>query len=684
MALLGSWSLLLALAFSLYAFGAGVFALTRKGDNYERLGETARRAGIAAWMAITVATVTLVYAAFRNDFSIAYIRSHSNIALPWPYKVAALWSGQEGSLLFWSFLLGTYGLVLRLRHKTDTRLFAFAGMIIAAVQVFFLALVNFSDAKPFALTQGAIPPDGNGLNPLLQYAEMVIHPPMLYLGYVGFTVPFAFGLSALIMKYPGEKWIHITRRWTMVTWCFLTIGISLGMHWAYKVLGWGGYWGWDPVENASVMPWLTGTAFLHSVMMQEKRGMLKMWNMWLVFSTFLLAIFGTFLTRSGFVSSVHAFAQSSIGTWFEVFIALVLAICVFFFVRNRGHLKSEHKLEALVSRESSFLFNNLILLVACFTVLWGTVFPRLSELVNGTKITVGPPFFNRVNVPVALMLLLLTAVGPLLAWRKASVESLKRNFLVPMLCSVGVVMLLVLTPHSWGGPFGMRPWEDVSYFYALMTIALGVLVLGTVVSEFIRGGRVFATQTGSNLAAGMAQLTRRNTRRYGGYIAHFGFALVLIGFAGAAFNQDIERELGNGGQMSIGPYTLTNRSWTEDSNDNYNSRWAIIDVSKDGQPLTTMYPEQRFYKASQTTQTMVADRSTLKEDLYIVFSGMNEDSGRPIIKAHLNPLVIWVWIGIIVLVLGTVLALIPNAAPVRAAVRVKVTHAAEEPVGAAR
>ena len=683
MALLGSFSLLLALALSLYAFGAGAFALSHKGDRYERLGETARRAGIAAWLAVATATITLVTAAFRNDFSIAYIRSHSNIALPWPYKVAALWSGQEGSLLFWSFLLGTYGLVLRLRHKTDTRLFAFAGMVIAAVQAFFLMLVNFA-APPFALTQGPLPVDGNGLNPLLQYAEMVIHPPMLYLGYVGFTVPFAFGLSALMMKYPGEKWIHITRRWTMVTWCFLTVGIFLGMHWAYKVLGWGGYWGWDPVENASLMPWLTGTAFLHSVMMQEKRGMLKMWNMWLVFSTFLLAIFGTFLTRSGVVSSVHAFAQSSIGTWFIVFIALTVAVCVFYFVRNRDALQSEHKLESLVSRESSFLFNNLILLVACFTVLWGTLFPILSEWVQGTKVTVGPPFFNRVNVPVALMLLLLTAVGPLLAWRKTSFDSLKRNFLVPALTSVAVVMFLVLTPHSWGGVFGLRPWQDLSSFYSLITIALAVLVLGTVISEFVRGGRVFATQMGSSLAAGMLQLTRRNTRRYGGYIAHFGFALVLIGFAGAAFNQDIERELGNGDQISLGHYTLTCKSWTQDDNANYSSTWAIMDVTKDGQPLETMYPERRVYHSTEQPQSMVAIRSTFKEDLYVVFSGMNEDTGRPIIKVHLNPLVIWVWIGVNLLILGTIVALIPNTAPVRAAARVSVRQPAEEPVGAAR
>src|SRR5437763_5121962 len=360
---LGSFALLLALALSGYSFLAGILALLRPSSGRDRgpdrLGETARRAGIAIWITVTVAAVALLVAAFSNDFSVAYIAHHSNIALPAPYKFATLWSGQEGSLLFWAWLLSTYGLVLRLRHRADRRLFAYAGTIIAGVQLFFLLLLNFA-AHPFAMLPGKPPLDGNGLNPLLQYPEMVIHPPMLYLGYVGFSVPFAFALGALIMKYPGEKWIHITRRWTMVTWLFLTCGIFLGAHWAYAVLGWGGYWGWDPVENASLLPWLSGTAFLHSVMMQEKRGMMKVWNMWLIFSTFLLSIFGTFLTRSGVVSSVHAFAQSSIGDWFVSFLALTLAVCVFFFVRNRSHLKSEHKLESLLSRESSFLFQNLV------------------------------------------------------------------------------------------------------------------------------------------------------------------------------------------------------------------------------------------------------------------------------------------------------------------------------------
>jgi len=677
MSTLGSFALILGLCLSSYCFVVGAISLIRKGTDFERLGETARRAGIATFVAVLVAAAALVIATFQNDFSIAYIMHHSNVALPAPYKFAALWSGQEGSLLFWSLLLATYGLVLRWRHKVDPRLVAHASVIIAAVQVFFLLLLNFA-ANPFAMVPGTPPADGFGLNPLLQYPEMVIHPPMLYLGYVGFTVPFAFALSALIMKYPGEKWIHITRRWTMVTWAFLTCGICLGMHWAYYVLGWGGYWGWDPVENASLLPWLAGTAFLHSVMMQEKRGMLKVWNMWLIFITFMLSIFGTLLTRSGLVNSVHAFAQSSIGSWFTWFLALTAATCVFFFIRNRGHLKSEHKLESLVSRESSFLFNNLILLAACFAVLWGTLFPKISEYVQGHIVTVGPPFFNKVMIPIALALLLLTALGPLLAWRKTSLESLKRNFLIPMILAVLSVVVMVAG--------GMRPWQDTSYFYSLMTIALSVLVAATVVSEFWRGGQVIARQTGGSVFGGMVTLTRRNTRRYGGYIVHFGIVLLMIGFAGAAFNQETERELGNGDSMRIGAYTLTCRSYTEDDNANYRSQWAIVDVSKNGKPIGTLFPEQRFYKASQQMQHMVADRTTLAEDLYLVYSGINQDTGKPIIKAHLNPLVVWIWIGVLVVLAGTVLALVPSAAtarvPLTSRVRAAVASDPRQPVGA--
>ncbi len=662
----GSFALLLALALSGYSFCAGILSLALKGSGSERLGETARRAGIATFGLVALAATLLVTAAFRNDFSIAYIFHHSNRDLPSPYKFATLWSGQEGSLLFWSLLLSAYGFVLRLRHKTDSRLFAHASVIIAGVQIFFLLLMNFA-ANPFGIITGTLPADGAGLNPLLQYPEMVIHPPMLYLGYVGFTVPFAFALGALIMRYPGEKWIHITRRWTMVTWIFLTCGIFLGAHWAYSVLGWGGYWGWDPVENASLMPWLTGTAFLHSVMMQEKRGMLKTWNMWLIFITFMLSIFGTLLTRSGLVSSVHAFAQSSIGDWFVIFLALIFAVCLVFYVKNRSHLRSEHKLESLVSRESSFLFNNLLLLVACFTVLWGTLFPKLSELVNGTKVTVGPPFFNRVNIPVALLLLLLTALGPLLAWRKTSIESLKRNFRWPALAAVVTGAALIA--------LGIRPWRDMGYLYALMTIMLSVLVGVTVISEFIRGGRVIKRHTGQNLVGSMVHLAHRNTRRYGGYIVHFGVIVIMIGFAGSAFNQDQEKEMGFGDKMTIGHYLLVCQSFTQEDKPNYGSEWAIIQVFKRGKQIDTLYPERRFFKASQQNSTIVANRSTLQEDLYLVYEGQNPDTGRPIIKAHLNPLVTWIWIGVWVMIIGTVVAMIPNAAPMRVSVPVRLEAA---------
>jgi len=650
---IGSFSLLLALALAMYSFLIGAFALYRKDD---LLSETARRAGIACWVAVVAASAALVVAALSNDFSLAYIMHHSNRALPTPYKFAALWSGQEGSLLFWALLLSTYGFVLRVRHKVDIQLTAYASVVIAAVQVFFLLLVNFA-AHPFAIVTGTIPADGNGLNPLLQYPEMVIHPPMLYLGYVGVTVPFAFALSALIMKYPGEKWIQITRRWTMVTWLFLTCGIFLGMHWAYSVLGWGGYWGWDPVENASLLPWLTGTAFLHSVMMQEKRGMMKMWNMWLIFTTFFLAIFGTFLTRSGVVSSVHAFAQSGIGIWFVWFLAITAATCIAFFVMNYKHLKTENHLESLVSRESSFLFNNLLLLVSCFAVLWGTLFPVISEAVTGSKVTVGAPFFNRVNVPIAMFLLLLTGLGPLLAWRKTSLDALRRNFMIPSAITLLTVIVLIA--------MGVRPWqEDISGLYSLMGAALSVFVIATVASEFYRGGRVISSKQNTNVFAGMVQLTRRNTRRYGGYIVHLGVVIIVIGFCGSAFNQDKEQELPNGQSMTIGSYTLVSRLSTQDDNANYQSEAAVIEVYKHGKQIDTLYPERRVYHATEQPATMVANRSTLREDLYLVYAGLS-DKGNPIIKAHLNPLVIWIWIGVWFIIAGTGIALVPNAAAVR-------------------
>ncbi len=681
---IGSFLLLLALALCGYSFVFGIVALFRKDSLSTLVSETARRAGIASFVAIFVAAAILVTAAFQNNFSIAYIFHHSNRDLPAPYKFATLWSGQEGSLLFWSLLLAGYGFVLRLRHKTDERLFAHASAIIAGVQIFFLLLLNFA-ARPFAVLPGPMAAEGAGLNPLLQYPEMVIHPPMLYLGYVGFAVPFAFALGALIMKYPGDKWIYITRRWTMVTWGLLSCGIALGAHWAYYVLGWGGYWGWDPVEIASLLPWLTGTAFLHSVMMQEKRGMLKTWNVWLIFTTFGLCIFGTFLTRSGVVSSVHAFAQSSIGDWFVGFLAIIAVTCLFFYVRNRSYLRSEHRLEALVSRESSFLFNNVLFLLICFVALWGTLFPVLSEWIQGHKITVGPPFFNSVIVPFALLLLFLTAVGPLLAWRRTSIESLRRNFLWPTVGALAVGTILVAAPPSWGAPFGLRPWEDIAYFYSLMAAILAALVMFTVASEFLRGGRVIAAHTGRSLASSILHLGHRNTRRYGGYVVHIGMALIFIGVLGTPLNRAQEKEMAFGDTIEIGPYTLISRSFTQTETPNYSSSIAIIDVMRGGKQLTTLYPESRFFTATQQPQHVPSVFSPLREDLYVVFEGLNPDTGHPIIKAHLNPLVSWLWIGVLVTLLGTALALFPNAPPLRAVAPAALTKdipANAAPVGA--
>jgi cytochrome c-type biogenesis protein CcmF len=670
----GSFALLLALALCGYNLLAGIIALrqiatgSRGRISPERLAETARRAGIGSFIATTAAAVALVWAAFTNDFSVAYILHHSNRALPGPYKFAALWSGQEGSLLLWAWLLATYGFVLRLRHKVDVKLTAYASTILAGVQVFFLLLLNFA-APPFSLVSGTIPQDGFGLNPLLQYPEMVIHPPMLYLGYVGFAVPFAFALGALMMRYPGEKWIHITRRWTMVTWLFLTCGIFLGAHWAYSVLGWGGYWGWDPVENASLMPWLTGTAFLHSVMMQEKRGMMKTWNVWLIFSTFLLTLLGTDLTRSGLVSSVHAFAQSSIGDWFHGFMLIVFAVCLFTFILQRDHLKAENKIENIASRESSFLFNNLVLLAACFTVLWGTLFPIISEYVQGNKVTVGAPFYNRVAIPIGIFLLFLTGIGPLLAWRSASFKSIRKNFVLPTIAALVTAVVVIVC--------GVHPWEifttsDQGSFYSFFAFTIGAMVVTAISAEFLRGAGVISRNTGQNLFASAIQLTRRNTRRYGGYIVHFGVVVIFIGLAGSAFNRTAEQELDFKQSMSIGPYRLECQSYSQDSNLNYDTEYVLLDVYRNGKKLFQMSPEQRFYSASQQTSTIVANHSTLAWDLYVIYAGKNPDTGRPIVKIFLNPLVAWIWIGVVIVIIGTGVALAPNMTAAYAASRSRV------------
>ncbi|HKO10809.1 MAG TPA: cytochrome c-type biogenesis CcmF C-terminal domain-containing protein, partial [Acidobacteriaceae bacterium] len=447
------------------------------------------------------------------------------------------------------------------------------------------------------------------------------------------------------------------------------------------VLGWGGYWGWDPVENASLMPWLTGTAFLHSVMMQEKRGMMKSWNAWLIFSTFLLAILGTLLTRSGLVSSVHAFAQSAIGTWFWVFLVITLAVCTFTFILQRDHLKAEHHLESLVSRESSFAFNNLVLLVACFTILWGTLFPVLSEYVQGYRVTVSAPWYNRIGVPVGVFLLFLTGIGPLLAWRSTSMRSIRRNFVIPGIAALIVAIVSI--------PLGVHPWtifttSEQGAFYAWITFALAAFVITAIFAEFFRGARVIQRHTGQNLLASVIQLTRRNTRRYGGYIVHFGVVLIFIGFAGQAFNTSKQMTMNYKQSMFLGPYRIECEDFSQDTNANYDTTFAMLNVyDRGGKLVTKLAPELRFYQASQQPQTMVSNYSTPAWDLYVIFAGTDPSTGQPVIKAFLNPLVMWIWIGLVITVLGTLVALVPNLSAALAAQKSRVTVTVTEEAVAA-
>jgi len=649
----GSFSLLLAFVCAVYAFVGGIAAIRTR---HPLLVKSTRQAGMAACVLIFLATISLEYLLFTDNFSMAYVVSHSNRDLSSFYKIAALWAGQEGSLLFWSTLLSIYILSVLIAYRNKNgELMPYVGVVLAGVQIFFLTLNNFVE-NPFKTlaavnASGVLTPftrmDGNGLNPLLQYPEMVIHPPNLYSGYTGFTIPFAFALAALLARYPGEKWIHLTRKWTMIAWCFQSVGILLGAHWAYAVLGWGGYWGWDPVENASLLPWLSGTAFLHSVMMQEKRGMMKVWNVWLVFSTFLLCILGTFLTRSGVVSSVHAFANSQIGPWFVGFMLITLLVCFVAYFKNRDYLKTENLLDSMVSRESSFLFNNLLFLVACIAVLSGTLFPVFSEWFTNNRISVGAPFFNKVMIPIGLALLFLTGVGPLLAWGRTSTDSLKRNFGWPLLA--GVVSAVVAF------------FLDYRNAYSLVCLFLCGFVFWTIVLEFYRGAKVIHARTGMSMMLSAHELAMRNTRRYGGYVVHFGMVLIFLGLAGSAFNSDVQKAMNIGDSMKLGPYTLILQSGDTKVDKNYTAQRMIVEVLKGNKQIMMLYPEKRqFQGTEQAAGTMVAIYSTLREDLYVVYAGMDPEANVPVIHAFLNPLVKWIWLGGVWVVMGTLLALMPN------------------------
>jgi cytochrome c-type biogenesis protein CcmF len=658
----GALAVLLAFCISIYAIVASVTGVLKKKPFLILSGS---RAVLAVWVLLTTAAGILVYSLMTGDMRMAYVASHSNHAMPAFYKFAAWWGGQEGSLLFWSWILSTYGAVVVITNRKRHRnLMPWVLAILSVVQTFFLILNAFvvSPFQVLAVDKVVTSvPDGMGLNPLLQYWAMVIHPPMLYLGYVGFAVPFAFAMASLISKAPGDSWIHTTRRWTIVTWLFQGTGIMLGSAWAYHVLGWGGYWMWDPVENASLLPWLAGTAFLHSVMMQEKKGMMKVWNMVLIGATFFLCIYGTFLTRSGIISSVHAFAESPIGKYFVIFLATGIAATVWLILDRLNYLKSEAELESVVSRESSFLFNNLVLLASCFAVLWGTMFPVISEKFSSEKISLDAVWFNRLMVPIGLFLLFLTGVGPLFAWRRTSIESLRKNFQWP-----GIGMLVVIGALIAGG---MR------YPYSIISLGLCFFVTATIVLEFYRGSHAISEKNKMAFIPAMIELTHRNTRRYGGYLVHMGIVLMFVGWSGHPFNQTSIGEVNKGDTMRVGAYTLKVADLTTADLPDYQEDTAIIEVAKNGKPLGTVEPSRRFYKVAQQATAEVALRTGLNEDLYINYATRTGDTAT--LQAYVFPLVTWIWVGVVTLIAGTFVCLIPSKVA-RSYARTEVVGVAQE------
>jgi cytochrome c-type biogenesis protein CcmF len=558
------------------------------------------------------------------------------------YAFSSLWAGQEGSLLLWLFVLSAYGAAFlwSYRKRLDPFYDAVA-MVVAGVMVFFTSLLTFV-SPPFRIL--ATPPaDGNGLNPLLQDPGMMIHPPILYTGYVGFIIPFAFGIAVLLMNRTGTRWIEEVRRWTLFCWMFLGFGVLLGARWAYVELGWGGYWGWDPVENASLMPWLVGTAFLHSVMVEQRRGMMKTWNVALIVLTFELSIFGTFLTRSGVLTSVHSFTESNIGPWFLGFILISSTIATALILYRKALLESENRLDAVVSREGSFLFNNVLFLALTFATFLGTTFPVLSEAVTGSKISVSAPFFNRVNVPIALALLLLTGAGPVLSWKRVTASVLKRNFLIPVF--VGALATLI------GLPFGLHG------VYPIVCVFGAAFVIATIVMEFARGIQARKDVAEAQGAMAVVSLVEKNKRRYGGYIVHFGMVMIFVGVLGSSvFQKEAHGPLKPGESLALGPYSLKLRGVEDKPVANAQHTRAILDVSRGDKYLGPAYPAKAMYFKSQQPMTEIALRTTPAEDLYLILGGVNED-GSASIQAYINPLVSLIWAGGLVMVLGTLIAL---------------------------
>ncbi len=640
----------LGYAATIVALGLAVYgsAASAVGGRTGRRSLTlsAERSAVGIAILVTAGMLLLIYAFLSFDFSVRYVATNTNRGTPFYYRITGLWGALEGSIVLWTWMLALYTLIVVARYRRrHPEFYPWVLSAMLGIVAFFL-LVMTVPAPPFErLTP--VPPDGRGLNPLLEDSGMITHPVALYLGFTGFTVPFAFALAALVTGRTGDEWITITRRWTIVAWYFLSLGLLIGGWWSYHVLGWGGYWAWDPVENAAFMPWLTGTAFLHSVMVQERRRMLKLWNLTLIILTFGLTIFGTFLTRSGIIGSVHAFTQGSIGAFFLGFLALVLLTGFSLLAWRMDRLRAQAELDSVLSRESTFLLNNVFLVAATFTVFFGTIFPLLSEAIKGVKVSVGAPFFNLVNIPLFLGLVFLMGIGPLIAWRRASADNLRRNFLWPAAVGVAAAALA----RALG----------IANSLVLLCFAVVVFATGTIVLDFVRAARA-RRRNGDGWTAATVGLLRRQNRRYGGFVVHLGVVVIALGVAGSnAWSLHSETTLSRGESAELGGYRVRFDGLRASEESNHFKVTGTFTVFNGQRTTDVLFPAKKFYPQQQQNPIAYVDyRLGLIEDVYLVLGDFARDGSQATIKLQVNRMVSWLWIGGLVLTLGTGLALLPD------------------------
>ncbi len=668
----GQVAALLAFASALYtvvcaAIGAGL----REWPRRPALVRSARRGVVATGALVALTAGALLYALWTHDFNVVYVAEHSNLEESHVYDFTSLWAGQAGSLMLWCLMLSIFGglVVWQNRGERNRALMPWVIAVLMAYQVFFLGLINFVVESPWTrYPLDRTPPDGKGLMPLLQNPLMTIHPPALYTGYVALGVPFAFAMAALITGRVGDEWITATRRWTLFAWIFLGCGLLLGGNWAYNELGWGGFWGWDPVENVALLPWLTATALLHSILIQQRRGMLKIWNMTLVIATFGLTLFGTFMNRTGIESSVHAFVSSpALGLAFLAVIAATLVGALALLYWRLPALGATNRLDSFLSRESAFLINNLLLVGIAFAVFWGTIFPILSEALRGAagKVTVGAPFYNKVTGPLFLALLLAMAAGPLLPWRRASAENLRRNLLRPLAAAalVGVVSFALIGRPS-----------------AALSFAVCAAVLFTTALEFYRGARAKRRATGQGWPRALLRLVDGNHGRYGGYIVHAGIALVAFGVTGSILlHDDQQRNVRIGQSFAVGAYRVTPLSVRQSVAPNVGPEFtALLRVTRDGRVVTTLPARAVTFQQNSvqvqaqggepTTLPIVTVDSNPLRDIYATLTQYDAARGTVGVHVLINPLTWWVWVGGLVVVLGGFFSFSPDARERRVAV----------------